>query len=311
MRKAIPMPLWLAILLCVVCSLGGCQSYKEKRRGAANARREARIKDSLALKVAVMPTIDCLPIYVAADYNLFDTLGLKYSLKHFNAQMDCDTAFVGGCVEMMVSDRVRCNRIMKNGVGVTYLATTNLSWQLISNRTSRLKRMEQLGDRMVAMTRHSATDKLTDDALKGVKTQAQVFRLQVNDVTLRLAMLLGTEVDAAWLPEPQATAARLHGGTILTSSEQLSDKGEKLGVIVARSDAVKDENRKKQIGLFQKAYNAACDSIKLHGTAHYSKLLTKYCHADDKTIGALPKMQFEHMKEAKTPESSKEQKSNK
>jgi hypothetical protein len=49
------------------------KSYEETKREAEN-RREAMRKDSAALKVAVLPTLDCLPLYVAEYYQLFDTI---------------------------------------------------------------------------------------------------------------------------------------------------------------------------------------------------------------------------------------------
>ena len=170
------------IALVVACG----QSYETKQRMTRAERAKLKTADSLALKVGVMPTLDCMPLFVAKERRLFDTLGVDVRLRMRKAQMDIDTALIGGSVEGAVSDSVRVARMRSRGTALTEVGTTNTSWQLVGNRSARLKEVKQLGDKMVAMTRYSATDFLTDHVLKGVKTTATVYRVQINDVPLRL-----------------------------------------------------------------------------------------------------------------------------
>ncbi|MFQ9997461.1 MAG: ABC transporter substrate-binding protein, partial [Hoylesella buccalis] len=200
--------LLLAVLLIVLVA---CQQSTTERQQVTKAQREKlRQENAEALKIAVLPTLDCLPLYVAQKLRLFDTLHVDVRLKPFTAQMDADTAIVGGSVEGIMSDLVRMERLKRKGLKLDYLSATNLQWQLISNKTARLKQLNQLGDKMVAMTRFSGTDYLTDESLKGVKTKSRVYKVQINDVHVRLHMLLNNEMDAMWLTEPQATTARLY-----------------------------------------------------------------------------------------------------
>lgn len=273
------------IALVVACG----QSYETKQRMTRAERANLKTADSLALKVGVMPTLDCMPLFVAKERRLFDTLGVDVRLRMRKAQMDIDTALIGGSVEGAVSDSVRVARMLSRGMALTEVGTTNTSWQLVGNRSARLKEVKQLGDKMVAMTRYSATDFLTDYVLKGVKTTATVYRVQINDVPLRLQMLLNNEMDALWLPEPQATTAREHGHTVLWDTEKHNLW---LGRVVFRDKALGDARVKKQIDVFKQAYNRACDSLNQRGVAAYADLLMKYCQTDQKTLDALPKVKF-------------------
>lgn len=273
------------IALVVACG----QSYETKQRMTRAERAKLKTADSLALKVAVMPTLDCMPLFVAKERRLFDTLGVDVRLRMRKAQMDIDTALIGGSVEGAVSDSVRVARMRSRGTALTEVGTTNTSWQLVGNRSARLKEVKQLGDKMVAMTRYSATDFLTDHVLTGVKTTATVYRVQINDVPLRLQMLLNNEMDALWLPEPQATTAREHGHTVLWDTEKHNLW---LGRVVFRDKALGDARVKKQIDVFKQAYNMACDSLNQRGVAAYADLLMKYCQTDQKTLDALPKVKF-------------------
>ncbi len=279
--------LFFIALMLIVASCG--QSVEEQRRLSRQERARIRRADSLALKVAVLPTLDCLPLFVAQEKNLFDTLGVSVHLKRFNAQMDCDTALVGGSVEGSVSDLFRTERLRAKGTKLSYLTATDAYWLLITNKKARLKRLEQFGDKMIAMTRYSVTDYLTDAALKGVKTSANVYRVQINDVRIRLRMLLNNEMDAMWLTEPQATVALAHGNLTVADSRKM---GVHAGVIAMRTDLTADAYRQKQLAAFVKAYNLACDSINERGLNHYLPVIEEYCFVD-KSMGArLPKIHF-------------------
>ncbi|MGI6222136.1 MAG: ABC transporter substrate-binding protein [Prevotella sp.] len=273
--------------------LSACGESRQARLARTRAEYEKQVRENrAALKIGVLPTMDCLPLFIAEDDSLFQATGSDIRLKMRNAQLDNDTAFIGGSLEGMVTDLRRLKVIEKKGIGVVIAVNTNSYWQLFGNPKARIFELKQLGNKMVAMTRYSATDYLTDVALKGVKTQGAVFRVQFNDVKLRLRMLQNNEMDALWLTEPQATKARLLGANILFDSEK---SGFHLGVIAFRKKACEDKKRQKQLGDFVKAYNQAVDSINVHGIQHYGKLIEKYCGCDSKTVKALPKLKYKHM----------------
>ncbi len=281
------------LFLIAIDILAGCgPSYDEvKRRSKAEQLRRLR-EDSLALKIGVLPTIDCFPLYLAKENNLFDTAKADIRLKPFASNIDCDEALVKGKLEGVVTDIVRGQHLIKRGTEVEYLTSTNAYWQLISNKKARIKEIKQLNDKMVAMTRFSATALLADYAVDSVKLKDEdVFKIQINDVKLRLRMLLNNEMDAMFLTEPQATTARLYKNPVLMDSR---DKNMRFGAIAFRKDAMEDKRRKKQIDVFVKGYNAACDSLNKHGVQYYMEIIKKYYKIDDKTAKSLPKMKFMH-----------------
>ena len=154
MKKLIP--IIIALVLLAACG----QSYEETKRITREQRREAWRKDSAALKIAVMPTLDCLPLFVAQEYELFDTVNGGVRLKLYNAQMDCDTAMERGRVEGTVTDLVRAVRMQQRGTKLRYVTVTNAYWQLVTNRNARIHQLKQLDDKMGAMTRFSLAMRL-------------------------------------------------------------------------------------------------------------------------------------------------------
>ena len=259
---------------------------------APQKQSERQTTNDSTLRIAVMPTLDCLPLYVADATGMFGEEHLNVRLMKYTAQMDCDTAILRGRVQGVFNDLVRAQRLSQKGANLHEVGATNLHWQLISNRNARLKDVRQLGDKMVGMTRFSATDFLTADLIDRSKPKNEVFRIQVNNVFIRLKMLVGYEIDAAFMPEPQATVARMGKNNVLADTKA---KDIRLGVAVF-SMAAKDQKKVRQaLPAFVKAYDRACDSLNIRGIQHYADLLKTHFQLNDAAVKALPKTAFAKM----------------
>ena len=259
------------------------KELQAERQAKMQAEREAYQK---AYKIAVMPTMDCLPAYLLKDSLLYDTAKVDIRLCRFNAQMDCDTAMIGGSVQAAFTDLVRAERLKHRcKVLMHYLTDTNLNWQLIADKESKLKKLSDLSDKIVAMTRYSGTDLLTDMVVKKAKPKYQVFRVQVNDVLVRLAMLQNHEIDAYWFAEPQITKALAGDNNALFNSQ---DAGVHLGV-VAVMDKVR---RQEEEAAFASAYDKAVELINKNGVKYYSALIQKYMKVDEAVVRSLPDIKY-------------------
>lgn len=252
---------------------------------AEQQRREQQIADSMSLKVAVTPTLDCLPLFVAVEEGLFEREGVSVLLRPFTAQMDEDTALLRGRVEGMTTDRERIAWIREQGMEVREVAQTSLKWQLLTNKMARIKMLNQLDDKMLAMTRRSATDMLARKIVDSAGLQPErVFRIQVNDVQVRLSMLENGIMDAMLLPEPQATQARLGGHPVLLDTDSM---GLHLGVIVFSEEAMADTMRQRQVEQFLKVYRAVSDTIAHRGIGNYRDVIASYCHVKPEIVDSM------------------------
>lgn len=284
---------YLSILLLSSLILSAChKSYDEKKQEEKASREEIQREDSLSLKIATVPTLDCLPLFIGVEDSLFAQNGLEVHLKQRDAQIDCDTLIRGKHVEGFVSDLIRTERLKKEGIALRYVTATGSYWQLYTNRLARIKELKQLSDKMIAMTRFSVTDYLADYAIDSAKPKYDVYKIQINDPRIRIKMILNNEMDAALFTEPQATTARIHGNPMLMDSR---DKNVHMGVIAFREKALADKRRQQQLKTFIKVYNMAVDSINKNGFQHYASIITKYMGADGNTIKALPQMKFSHV----------------
>lgn len=280
------------VMLSVVLLTGCGQSYEEAKEQSARERAMHQRKDSLALKVGVLPTIDCLPMFIIKERAWIDTAKADVRFRDMESHIAADDALRRGKIEGSVTDIVRAERMKRQGLALTYVASTPLSWQFITNKKARIKELKQLTDKMIAVSRFSATAMLADMAVDSSKLKSEyVFRVQVNNPQIRLKMLLNNEMDAVLLPEPQATVARLAGNPVIMDAK---NKDLRMGAIVFTDKAMNDSRRRSQIDAFVKAYNQACDSINRYGIASYAGIIKKYMDVDDRTVRSLPKVKFEH-----------------
>lgn len=274
-------------LLLIAAVITGCQSQSQK-----DAAQEGEGQSGpQTIRVGVLPTLDCMPMYLADELHLFETQQVDVSLVRCNAHLDCDEMLTKKTIDGAISDLIRAERLKAKGVALEYPISTDTYWQLITNRLARVNELKQLGDKMLAITRYSATDYLGNLAVDSAKPQNTVFRVQVNDVNVRLKMLQTNAMDAMMLTEPQATEARLGKHPVLMDSR---DKGVRLGVFAFRTDALSKARRSGAYKGFVNAYNQACDSLNAYGLAHYADIVKRCCHIDDKVLMALPKVKYEH-----------------
>ena len=250
--------------------LASCSDNKEQQQKMDDAYTLWKA-DSASLRVAVTPTLDCLPLFVADAEGMFERQGVSVSLYSYHAHMDCDTAFQSGWVDAMTSDLIRTEYLKSKGTSLRYLTATDLHWQLLADQKTKVKRLSQLEHKMIAMTRYSATAMLADQLVDTTKMiNEYVFRIQVNDINVRFQMLQTHVMDVMFLPEPYAAAARSIKSELLYDTKW---NEECFGALVVREIAMNDTLHQRQVEGLLKAYDEACDTINSRGIAYYGALL--------------------------------------
>ena len=134
------------LLLLTALIIMGCQvseqddSLIEKRKNKVEEVAYQR-----AFKVGVMPTMDCLPIFLLKDSALYNPDDIDIRLKEYTSQRDCDTAMINGRVQAAVTDLVQAEYLKeeKNAV-LDYMTETNATWQLMATPASGIKQVEDL-----------------------------------------------------------------------------------------------------------------------------------------------------------------------
>ena len=230
---------------------------------ASLSNDEKAARDSAALHVALMPVHDCFPAYYAQRMGIYDRLGLDLRILTLQAQLDTDTALMRGRADLIYSDLARAIFMQQDTTPLRAVAATEGTLQLITARRGRVRQLNQLKERMVAVARHSITDywsdRLTDTARMA---RADIFRPQINNVRIRTDMLCNGTMDAAFLPSPFAEEALLRGNTLNFTTRDLSPR---LTAFVATEKAATDTARQRQMRLFFQGYDEAVEALNKGG----------------------------------------------
>lgn len=210
--------------------------------------------DSTALKLGVLPTMECLPFYYADSIGIFDSLGIDVKLMTFEAAMDADTAFVNGCIDGIVTDLVKECIWRGNGDTAHVAMVGDLRLWLVTAPKARLLKAESIKEKIIGITRHSSVDYFADKILESVKLQStELNKPQINNLRLRGLMVDQDQYDGAILPEPYASEAVARGAKRLTGTEDL--KLTNL-LCVLFNDSV-SQVRKDEIQKIRQAYDMA------------------------------------------------------
>lgn len=168
-----------------------------------------KVVDSLLVKVAVFPTLDALPLALANDWGVFDSLGVSVEMDVFRSQMDAEKALVDGKADVVLTDMFRVGWWQWHKKPLKFAFATHRPLYLVPNRALRVSKVEQLDDRMIAGTRNSIEDFFIDKIITQIKNRkGQILRPQINSVELRLRMLKSGQLDAVVLNAQQALKAQ-------------------------------------------------------------------------------------------------------
>ena len=211
-----------------------------ERQEATQFEADSTGIDTIVLRVAVMPTMNCMPLFYAERSGLADSLGLEMELLRYQAQMDIDTAILRGHADIAFTDLIRVARLSKQ-VTLRPRASCDEPLSLISLKAKRVKRVNQMKEQMIAVSRLSATDYWCDRLLDSTHTSYDdIYRPQINDVRLRAEMLRQGLIDAAMMGEPFATWMTMLGHKRLFQS---NEKKYRLYAWAACSSATKQQKR--------------------------------------------------------------------
>lgn len=246
------------LLLLVGGSLmTGCNSSTSD----TSAGNTGEAHDSIAydLRVAVLPTLEALPIYYAQQAGICDSLGITIEILPYVSQFDCDTALLNNVADVCMMDRTRFAHYLSKGHKLAAQLKIDTRYALVASKDVEAKKVGDLYNHTIALSRHSGAEAfcLNELAEAGLKREDAHYP-QINDLWLRADMLTNRQVDAAVLPQLQAICAELQGHTVL--KEDVVAEGAKMQLVFPSNSA-----KKAEISKLVKAYELGETAIANQG----------------------------------------------
>lgn len=236
--------------------------------GLRGKKEEAKQIKKTVLNIGAPTNICSLPIWVAEEDSIFDSLKVSITVKDYEDQLACDMDFCKGDNNMEIIDPERAAWIKKSkGAKFNILKELPLDYAMIANSKSRVNRITQLKDKVMAISRYSSYSEAAYKAIDSVKMKRDsVYIVQVNSPSVALKMIQANELDAAFFPEPYMSALIALGNNALVKKK-----------MVCQLISSTDSNIEKEVEKFLKAYAEAEKRIKKNGLDYYSQLLQRRC----------------------------------
>lgn len=231
------------------------------------------------LKLGLLPVLNTLPLQVAAGENLFKKHDLDVELVPFASAMEREMAMQTGKLDGFFGDFLNVLLLAQNNVPVKMITLADPDKKHpmfglairpgrhdLSRLTVGISRATIID---LLLTRMQSLPELTDSSLEP---------LEIRKLPLRLQMLLSGEIDAAILPEPLLSLARLKGCDVLVTDEKLN---------MPMTMIALHEDRAADFDGFLAAYREAVQRINKNPEA-YRALMTETCRVPEPLQADFP-----------------------
>jgi NitT/TauT family transport system substrate-binding protein len=184
------------------------------------------------LKIAVLPILDALPMYVAQQEGYFEKHGLKVEFIPVASAPERDQVIASGQADGMINEVVTTLFYNKTETRVQIVrfarAATSISplFRILASKNSGITKPEQLKGVPVGISDASVIAYLTDRLLeKEGLSPDEIQTVSVPKIPDRMQLLNSGELKAAMLPDPTSTLSIQQGAVVIvddTISPELS-----------------------------------------------------------------------------------------
>ncbi len=204
--------------------------------------------------------------------------------------MDLEQSLANGKIDVAASDMFRVIMMQNKGKNIKFLASSCREWQLFVNKKRRITKAEQLGDRMIGMTRCSVLDYYCDTISSKIKRNSGLLlKPQINDIFIRQQMLDEAQIDAAFIPLPHNQVSIQKGHNIINSLPYYDGYA---GFAINTKRIAPDS---PEINLLLKAYNMAIDSIKANPKREIPQEILSHFKLDTISLQMIKSKSLSHI----------------
>jgi len=228
----------LLALIFLMAACSGNETINENETAAGgenNVASEDAAQDTTemeTLKIAVLPILDALPLYVAQEQGYFADQNLIVELVPVNSGPERDQLMQAGQVDAMINELVSVlfyNQNETKVVVVRFARTATAEspvFSILAAAGSGIETVEDLAGVEIGVSQATVIEYMTDRVLENAGLTAdEIVKIAVPRIPDRLALLQSGELAAATLPDPVAALAILNGATLIIDDSSLPEVG--------------------------------------------------------------------------------------
>ena len=177
---------------------------------------------TLTIKIATLPVLDTLPIYVAEQEGLFKEHNIKVEFIPVSSAPKRDELIRSGQSDGMINEVVSTvfhNREQTQVKIVRYARTASHDsaiFRILSSGKSEITTINQLKGVAIGVSKGTVIEYLTDRLLQAEGfSPDEINLIAVPDIAQRMALLGSGELEAAMLPDPLASLVMGQGANLV------------------------------------------------------------------------------------------------
>lgn len=215
--------------------------------GVVGCTKEEEKVENNTIRLGIMSASDSAPILLAQEKGYFEEEGVNLNLEIFTNGATKQSSIQAGELDAAMLSMIQFLNNSKAGLEAKITTTTDGTFPIVLS-----KNFEEKKDVKVGLMEVSVTNFLADQYLKDYNVE----KIFINEMPVRMQMLMADELDMAVLPEPLASNAELKG---LSKRVYGNPDDFTPNAIVFTDEFI--ANNPKTVEGFHKAYNRAVNDI--------------------------------------------------
>ncbi len=271
MKKPIPM-----LLVAVLVFLTACSSTK--------------VDSSTSLKVAVLPVLDSLPLYVAEQEGFFQDAGIQVELIPVGSAPERDQLMQSGQIDGMLNELVTTLFYNRGGsqVKIVRFARTATAeypvFRILAAKDSGITSVEGLKGIEIGISQGTVIEYMTDRVLQNAGLpSSEIKKIAVPKIADRTALLESGELKAAVMPDPLASLLMQKGAILIIDDTTLPEVSTSVYAFSNKTLA----ERPADVKAFLKAVERAVESINAN-KSKYHDLMVELKLVPEAALGKYP-----------------------
>jgi NitT/TauT family transport system substrate-binding protein len=182
----------------------------------------AHSNEPVTLKIAVLPVLDTLPMYVAQQEGLFEARGVKVEFIPVGSAPERDQLVSAGQADGMVNEILSAMFFNRDQVQVQVVryaqaaSSDSALFSIVASGKNDIDQIAELKGVEIGVSQGTVIEYLTDRLLQAEGfSVADVRVVAVPKIDLRMSLLNSGELKAGMLPEPLTSLAVLQGGRVV------------------------------------------------------------------------------------------------
>jgi NitT/TauT family transport system substrate-binding protein len=220
-----------ALSLFLVMALAACTQASTPTAGPSEpAITESTAPELATLKIAVLPILDTLPMFVAQKEGLFTKHGVAVEFIPVGSGAERDQIIVAGQADGMVNETVSTALYNKEQVQVQTVRYAQAAtpqqalFRILAAPRSNITVVNDLKGVEIGVSQGTVIEYLTDRLLQAEGfAPEEIKKIAVPKISDRMALLSSGELKAAMLPEPLSSLAAQQGAIVVLDDTKYPD----------------------------------------------------------------------------------------